>query len=131
MGDKQALVRILYAEDDLDIQVVVSLLLAQAGDLRLKMCNHGLEAVREVEAFDPQLLLLDMMMPELDGLGALMQIREIEAYREIPAIFLTAKVHPVEVQACLDMGAVAVISKPFDPMTLVVQIREFWATLHR
>ena len=125
--DMQPLVRILYAEDDLDIQQLVSLSLTLVGDLTLKICSSGLEAVNEVEAFDPQLLLLDVMMPDLDGPGALKQIREIKAYRQIPVIFLTAKVQGREVQAYLDMGAVGVIAKPFDPMTLADQIQEFWA----
>jgi two-component system OmpR family response regulator len=127
--NRQPLDRILYAEDDLDIQELVSLALTTIGDLTLKICNSGLEAVNEVEAFDPQLLLLDVMMPFLDGPGALKQIREMEAFKEIPVIFLTAKVQGPEVQAYLNMLGVAVIRKPFDPMTLADQITEFWANL--
>jgi two-component system OmpR family response regulator len=121
------LVRILYAEDEPDIQQVVSLALEVVGDFNLKICNSGLEAVNEVETFKPQLLLLDVMMPELDGPGALKSIRTIEAYREIPAIFLTAKVQAGEIQDYFEMGALDVIAKPFDPMILAEQIEEMWA----
>ncbi|MFT5929909.1 MAG: two-component system OmpR family response regulator [Oceanospirillaceae bacterium] len=121
------LVRILYAEDEPDIQQVVSLALEVVGDFNLKICNSGLEAVNEVETFKPQLLLLDVMMPELDGPGALKSIRTIEAYREIPAIFLTAKVQAGEIQDYFEMGVLDVIAKPFDPMILAEQIEEMWA----
>jgi len=123
----QPLERILYAEDESDIQQVASLALEVVGGFTLKTCNSGLEAVNEIEAFAPQLLLFDVMMPEMDGPTALAKIREIEAYKDTPAIFMTAKVQPAEVQQYLDMGAVDVIPKPFDPMTLATQIQEIWA----
>ncbi|MFT7525480.1 MAG: two-component system OmpR family response regulator [Arenicella sp.] len=127
--NRELLDRILYAEDDMDIQELVSLALTMIGNFTLKICNSGLEAVNEVEAFDPQLLLLDVMMPFLDGPGALKKIRKMEAFKEIPVIFLTAKVQGPEVRAYLRMPDVAVISKPFDPLTLADQITEFWANL--
>jgi len=122
----QALERILYAEDEPDIQQVASLALEMVGGFTLKTCNSGLEAVNEIEAFEPQMLLFDVMMPDMDGPTALAKVREIEAYKDIPAIFMTAKVQPTEVKAYLDMGAVEVISKPFDPMTLATQIQAIW-----
>ncbi|MFT5611083.1 MAG: two-component system OmpR family response regulator [Polaribacter sp.] len=129
MNKKQPLVRILCAEDDADIQELVSLSLTMVGDLTIKRCDTGLEAVDAVEAFDPQLLLLDVMMPFLDGPGALKAIREIEAYKNIPAVFLTAKVQRHEVEGYLDFGGTRVIPKPFDPMTLAIEIQEFWTDM--
>ncbi|PKG96896.1 response regulator [Paraglaciecola sp. MB-3u-78] len=125
----QPLKRILYAEDEPDIQQLVSLALEVVGGFTLKSCNSGLEAIAEVEAFAPQLLLLDVMMPDMDGPKALLKIREIEAYRTTPAIFMTAKVQPNEIQGYLDMGAVDVIAKPFDPMALASQISEIWTRI--
>jgi two-component system OmpR family response regulator len=125
----QTLERILYAEDEPDIQQVVSLALEIVGGFTLNTCASGLEAVTEVEGFDPQLLLFDVMMPDMDGPSALAKIREIPAYRTTPAIFMTAKVQPNEIQRYLDMGAVDVIAKPFDPMTLATQIGEIWARI--
>jgi len=66
------------------------------------------------------------MMPGLDGPSALAKIREIDAYKTTPAVFMTAKVQPNEIQQYLDMGAVDVIPKPFDPMTLAEQLQEIW-----
>jgi len=127
----QPLERILYAEDEPDIQQVASLALEIVGGFTLKTCSSGLEALSEVEAFEPQLLLFDVMMPDMDGPTALAQIREMETCKSIPAIFMTAKVQPAEVQAYLDLGAVDVIAKPFDPMTLATQIQDIWARVQR
>jgi two-component system OmpR family response regulator len=126
----QPLVRILYAEDEPDIQQMVSLALEMVGGFTLMVCNSGLAAVNEIEDFEPQLLLFDMMMPGLDGPGALKQIRELKAYRNTPVIFMTAKVQPDEVKSYLDLGAVDVIAKPFDPMTLADQIQKVWSKVN-
>jgi two-component system OmpR family response regulator len=122
----QELIRILYAEDQIDIQQVAILALETVGGLTVKTCNSGLEAVDAINGFEPQLLLFDVMMPDMDGPTALMKIREMDNYKNTPAIFMTAKVQSNEVQAYLDMGALAVIAKPFDPMTLASQIQEIW-----
>tara|TARA_B100000767_G_scaffold190820_1_gene178111 strand:- start:163 stop:573 length:411 start_codon:yes stop_codon:yes gene_type:complete len=123
----QPLVRILYAEDEPDIQQLVSQTLEVLGGFTLKICNTGLEALNEIEAFNPQLLIFDVMMPDLDGPGALKEIRKIEAYKEIPVIFMTAKVQISEVQGYFGMGVVDVIAKPFNPITLAEQIQVTWA----
>tara|TARA_R110001583_G_scaffold43470_1_gene138325 strand:+ start:14100 stop:14489 length:390 start_codon:yes stop_codon:yes gene_type:complete len=118
--------RILYAEDNDDIQQIAIIALETLGGFTLKICNDGLEALAAIEGFSPQLLLLDVMMPNMDGPKALAKIREIEAFKNTPAIFMTAKVQPEEVSIYLDMGAVGVIAKPFDPITLADQIRDIW-----
>jgi two-component system OmpR family response regulator len=123
----QPLVRILYAEDEPDIRQLVSLALEMVGGFTLKTCNSGLEALNAIETFEPQLLLLDVMMSELDGPGTLKKIREIEAYKETPAIFMTAKVQLDEIQGYFEVGVIDVIVKPFDPMTLAERIQEAWA----
>jgi CheY-like chemotaxis protein len=119
--------RILYAEDDNDIQQIAILALEALGGFTLKTCNDGLEAVAVIEQFVPQLLLLDVMMPNMDGPKALAKIREIEAFKSTPAIFMTAKVQPEEIKKYLEMGAIGVIAKPFDPMTLADQIQDIWS----
>ena len=122
----QELTRILYAEDQIDIQQVATLALETVGSFTLKTCNSGIEAIAAINDFQPQLLLFDVMMPDMDGPTALKKIREMPDYENTPAIFMTAKVQSNEVQAYLDMGAIAVIAKPFDPMTLASQIQEIW-----
>lgn len=118
--------RILYAEDDGDIQQIALLALETLGGFTIKTCNDGLEALTAIEDFAPQLLLLDVMMPNMDGPTALMKIREIAAFKKTAAIFMTAKVQSEEIKEYLDMGAIGVIAKPFDPMTLADQIRDIW-----
>lgn len=128
MGEQmQPLVRILYAEDEPDIQKLASMALELIGGFTLKTCSSGLEALNEIEAFEPQLLLFDVMMPGLNGPEALKKIRKIEAYSDTPTIFITANSQPDQVQGYLDIGAVDVITKPFDPMTLAQQIQGTWA----
>ena len=122
----QVLERILYAEDDADIQQVAILALETVGGFTIKTCNNGLEAVSEIDIFQPQLLLFDVMMPYMDGPSALLKIRERADFKATPAIFMTAKVQPEEVQMYLDMGASGVIAKPFDPMLLATQVQEIW-----
>lgn len=118
--------RILYAEDNDDIQQIAIIALETIGGFTLKICNDGVEALAAIEDFAPQLILLDVMMPNMDGPNALVKIREIEAFKNTPAIFMTAKIQPEEVNKYLDMGAVGVIAKPFDPITLADQIRSIW-----
>lgn len=118
--------RILYAEDDDDIQQIAIIALEAIGGFTLKVCNDGAEALTAIEHFDPQLLLLDVMMPNMDGPKAFTKIREIETFKNTPAIFMTAKIQPEEVSQYLEMGAIGVIAKPFDPMTLADQVRDIW-----
>ena len=125
----QKLERILYVEDEPDIQQVASLALEAVGGFTLKTCSSGREALEEIKVFEPQLLLLDVMMPDIDGPTTLAKIRELPEHKTTPAIFMTAKVQSQEVQGYLDMGAVAVLAKPFDPMTLADQIKDVWANL--
>jgi two-component system OmpR family response regulator len=115
--------RILYAEDDADIQQIAILALEAIGGFTVKTCNDGLEALAAIEDFAPQLLLLDVMMPNMDGPKALAEIRKIEAFNTTPVIFMTAKVQEEEVNKYLNIGAIGVIAKPFDPMTLAEQIQ--------
>lgn len=118
--------KILYAEDEPDIQTIAKLALSELGGFTLKVCNNGAEAVEHAEAFNPDLILLDVMMPSLDGPSALKLIREIDSLKKTPVIFMTAKAQSHEVQQYLDLGAISVIPKPFDPMTLASDITEIY-----
>jgi len=118
--------RILYVEDEPDIQAVAKLALEQVGRFTLEVCSSGQEALDKAVEFAPQLMLLDVMMPEMDGPTTLKKLRAVGGLESTPAIFMTARVQPHEIQEYIDMGAVDVIAKPFDPMTLSGQIREIW-----
>lgn len=121
--------RILYVEDEPDIQAVAKLALEQVGRFTLEVCSSGQEAIDKAEDFYPQLILLDVMMPKMDGPATLRKLRDLRDFHDIPAIFMTARVQPNEIQEYIKMGAVDVIAKPFDPMTLSCQIREIWGRL--
>jgi len=118
--------KILYVEDEPDIQAVTKLALEEIGGFTLEVCSNGDEALSKAIAFAPDLLLLDVMMPGMDGPTTLKALRELTEIRNIPAIFMTAKVQPHEVQEYKDLGAIDVIAKPFDPMTLSDNLRSIW-----
>lgn len=120
------LTRILYVEDEPDIQAVAQIALESVGGFELSVCSSGEEALKAVSAFSPQLLLLDVMMPGMDGPTTLAEIRKMPEFNKTPAIFMTAKVQPQEVEQLLSLGAIEVIAKPFDPMSLADSIRKSW-----
>ena len=122
--------KILYVEDDLDIQTVAQMALEAVGGFELKICSSGSEAVDAAPAFGPDLILLDVQMPGMDGPTTMKNLREHADFSETPVVFMTAKVMPADIESYKALGAVDVISKPFDPMTLSEQIREIWNTAH-
>ena len=121
-----ALERVLCVEDDPDIQLVVRLALEHVGGLTIKVCASGEDAVRDAETFAPQMILLDVMMPGMDGPGTLEALRARAALADVPVAFMTAKVQPEELAQLKSLGACEVIAKPFDPMTLAGQVRMIW-----
>lgn len=118
--------RILYVEDEPDIQAVAKLALELVGGFTVMICSSGEEALREVEAFAPQMILLDVMMPVMDGPGTLKALRERPAVATVPVAFMTAKVQPQEMARYTELGALGVIAKPFDPMALANEVRRLW-----
>lgn len=122
--------RILCVEDDPDIQAVIRLALERVGGFIVKLCMSGREALDSVAGFRPDLILLDVMMPGMDGPGTLLALRRLPEAATLPVLFMTAKVQHDEVAHFLSLGALAVIAKPFDPMTLAQEIRAHWAEKH-
>lgn len=118
--------KILLVEDDPDIRTVAQLSLETLGGFELRLAPSGQEALDMAPAFAPDLLILDVMMPGLDGPGTLAGLRRIETLAGTPVIFMTAKVQPQEVAHLKSLGALEIISKPFDPMSLPEQVRAIW-----
>ena len=118
--------RILYIEDDLDIQEVAHLALEVVGTFEIKMCSSGVEALKVVERFNPDLILLDVMMPGMDGLSTLEALRARPGSAGIPVVFVTAKVQANEIAQYRQLGAIDVIAKPFDPMNLANDVHQLW-----
>lgn len=120
------LTRILYVEDDPDIQAIAMMVLETISGFTVEACSCGSDALQKAVAFNPDLILLDVMMPGMDGPETLKGLRGFPELETTPVVFMTAKVQPQEVQAYLGMGAVGVIAKPFDPMTLAQELRDIW-----
>lgn len=123
---KPNLQRILYVEDEPDIQAVARLALEAVGGFTVDIAGSGEAALARVADFRPDLLLLDVMMPGMDGPATLRALRALPGVANLPAIFMTARVQPHEVAELLAEGAIGVIAKPFDPMMLAVSIRQLW-----
>ena len=121
-----SLSRILYAEDEDDIREVALMALEAIGGYTVEACASGQELLDKIEAFNPDMILLDVMMPSMDGPTTLSNIRQIDGMAAIPVAFMTAKVQPQEVENLKSLGAVDVIAKPFDPMTLADEIKAVW-----
>lgn len=118
--------RILLVDDEADIRQVARLALEALGGFQVRECASGLAAPRAVEDFAPQLILMDMMMPGQDGVETLKALRATPATSRVPVVFMTAKVQPQEISAFRSLGALDVIAKPFDPMTLAQTVRTIW-----
>ncbi len=127
-GRPRKLSKILYVEDDLDIQTVAKMAMEMVGGFVLEVCGDGYEALHKAEAFQPDLLLLDMMMPGMTGIHTLEQIRARPSLHQVPAIFMTAKIQNHEIETYKRQGVLGVIAKPFDPMVLSNDINRIWQT---
>jgi CheY-like chemotaxis protein len=123
--------RILYVEDEEDIRTIGELCLGELGGMTVETASNGYEALEKLRKEKPSLILLDIMMPGMDGVATFHAIRRDPGLAEIPIAFMTAKVQTQEIEQYLSMGAVAVISKPFDPMALPDQVRVLCESGHR
>lgn len=122
--------KILYVEDEEDIQAIAKIALEDIGNFTVKSCGSGQEALAVVEAFNPDLVLLDVMMPGLDGPATLRELRKLSTMKKVPIIFMTAKIQDSEVEQYRKLGVLDVLPKPFDPMTLADTIRQCWMRYH-
>jgi CheY-like chemotaxis protein len=122
--------RILLVEDDPDIQIIAQMALEDIGGFTVEVCSSGEEAIQRAPDFAPDLVLLDVMMPDMDGPDTLRTLRDLPQFAGIPAVFMTAKVQTHEVTQYRAMGAVDVIAKPFDPMTLSSMVADIWGQYH-
>ena len=122
--------RILHVEDDPSIQAITKLALEAIGGFEVLSCGSGNEALEQVQGFAPDFILLDVMMPGMDGPQTLKQLTELIDLSRIPVAFMTAKVQVQEVELYRQLGASDVIFKPFDPMQLATQVRQIWDQHH-
>jgi CheY-like chemotaxis protein len=115
--------RILVAEDERDIRELINFTLMFAGHT-VTLAANGAEAVEIVQQANPQLIMMDVRMPKMTGYEACRQIKLMEAFKNVPVIFLSAKGQDEEIQSGLDAGATAYILKPFSPEDLARRVNE-------
>ncbi|OYQ31754.1 hypothetical protein CHU95_21740 [Niveispirillum lacus] len=122
--------RILYVEDEEMLRTVTNLALTRIGKFKVELCDSGTKAVEMAKQFKPDLVMLDVMMPVMDGPATLRALQDDPETAHIPVVFITAKVQPREVEAFRTMGVVDVIAKPFEPLGLAGQVRAIWDRFH-
>jgi len=114
----RTLEKILYVEDDLDIQKIVTMSLEDIGGYKLMICDSGKEALIEAEKFIPDLFLLDVMIPVMDGPAILLELRKNLKFKNTPAIFISAVAEGPELIKYRELGVLGIIRKPFDPISI-------------
>ena len=121
--------KICYVEDDVDIQRIVRLSLERIGKMQVEIVGDPTAAIEAMLAFRPDLVMLDWMMPVLDGPALFKQMKQRPETSALPVIFITAKAAQRDLDELVAMGAAGTISKPFSPKDLPDQLRKIWATL--
>jgi len=121
--------KLLYVDDEPDIREVAAFAFELDPGIELRAHASGAAALDALErdGWRPQVILLDVMMPDMDGPTTLERIREVAGLETTPAIFITARAQPQERAAFIARGAAGVITKPFDPMTLAADVRSILA----
>jgi len=119
--------RIMLVEDDADVAAVATMALQDIGGFDVVHCASGMAALEQVGHIQPDLIILDFSMPELDGGEVLRRLRADPSTAHFPAIYMTASVMPSHVAMLKELGALDVFKKPFDPMTLSDEVRKAWA----
>lgn len=115
---------VLLVDDEPDIRRIAQLALSKLAGWRVLLASSGDEAVEVARRESPDVILLDVMMPELDGPTTLERLRSLSGLEQVPVIFMTAKVQKEEIARFLALGAAGVIAKPFDPFELPDEIRK-------
>ena len=121
--------RVCYVEDDEDIQRIVRMSLERVGKMTVEVVSDPLQAIERMVAFKPELVMLDWMMPGMDGPTLFRKMREVPETKALPVVFITAKASPRELEELRGLGAVGTISKPFSPKDLPDQLRAIWKDL--
>ena len=125
----QALNRICYVEDDEDIQRIVRMSLERVGKMTVEVVSDPMLAIDRIIAFKPDLVMLDWMMPGMDGPTLFKKMRTVAETSALPVVFITAKASQRELDELRALGAAGTISKPFSPKDLPTQLRAIWAGL--
>lgn len=123
---KRELKNILYVEDDLHVRTTAKLVLEVVGRFEVRECGSGREAMTAALDFQADLILLDMMLPELDGVATLEMLRRVPHLASTPAVFMTSLTSPADINRYHEAGALGVIPKPLMPLRLADQLHSLW-----
>jgi two-component system alkaline phosphatase synthesis response regulator PhoP len=115
--------KVLIIDDEDDIRSVAALSLGILGGVDVVEAESGRDGITKAALENPDVILLDMMMPEMDGMATLAELRSTQATKMIPVIFLTARAMSSEVERLKQMGAKGILTKPFDPTSLATQVK--------
>jgi len=121
--------KIMLVEDDVDIQDIATIALEDVSGFDVVVCSDGYSAINMVDTIQPDLIMLDWMMPGLDGGQTLAALQDNGSVDNIPIVFITAKAQPEELKRMRDIGGCDVIIKPFDAMDLGRRIQAIWDML--
>jgi CheY-like chemotaxis protein len=117
---------ILYVEDDLHVRTTAKLVMEVIGKFDVRECSSGREALAAARDFQPDLILLDVLMPELDGVNTLAMLRRMPHLADVPALFVTGLTSEADIARYVEAGAIGVIPKPVMPMRLTGQLHSLW-----
>lgn len=120
----------MIADDESDILEVARIALEMVGGYEVVVCESGGELLQRAPDFDPDLIIVDVLMPDLGGHEVFEQLRNLEEFNNTPIIFLTGLIHEDELDVLRSYGAADIILKPFDPMTLADRVAGIWKTLN-
>jgi two-component system OmpR family response regulator len=125
-----SLQRVLLADDEPDLLEIARIALETLGGFEVATCASGEEFLRLLPIFKPDLVVIDVLMPDLGGLEVFEKMRTMEGFESVPAVFLTGLVLARDLEKLRASGAADVITKPFDPMTLADRIGGVWKGAH-
>ena len=117
---------ILYVEDDLHVRTTAKLVMEVIGKFDVRECSSGREALHAARDFHPDLILLDVLMPELDGVNTLAMLRRMPHLTHVPALFVTGYTSEDDIARYMNAGAMGVIPKPVVPLRLTGQLHAWW-----
>ena len=127
---KFPLKRVMYIEDEPDIRSIVQIALEKIGGVTVTTCGSVRETLGLALDFNPKLILLDIMMPDMDGFAVLQAIRSMPQLVNVPVVFVTAKTQLHEIDQYKEEGVSDVITKPFDPVALPKIVNDIWEKIY-
>ena len=118
--------RVMVIDDDPDILTIAALALETIGGFNIETCSSGRDALDRVGVFDPDIILLDATMPDMDGPETFQALTSKKSARDVPIVFFTGRTQAEDIERFTALGAAGVVEKPFDPMTLARTVTEIW-----